>query len=483
MLSRRMKTRAGAGHLPFVSACALLVVLTLCASAAFAQPPASRPATRADDGHADNSDGMLEGIYHAFHAVENWLVVGIALLAGRIGGKLTSRLRTPMVVGYLVVGVVLGRSVLNVIDAEATGRLEMVTDFGLGIVAFLIGTELSRKLIRRLGAKLIIIMVSESLAAVVVVGVLVWALSGWLLPAPGLAVAGALIFAAMAAASAPAGTVAVIQEYKAKGPMTSLLLGVVGLDDAFAIIIYAFAAAIAKVLLGSGELTFLSVAQGPCLEIMGGLLLGGAVGIVLLVLLWRRGGRTDVLVYTLGAILLTTGLANAMGLSLILANLAVGVVLANLSARDTDHAYNAIEAITVPVYVLFFVVAGAHLDLRLLAAMSLLGTVYVVARSIGKISGGYLGATAAKMKPVVRRYLGLGLLSQAGVAVGLALTVANEFRSPQYGQLGQQLASLTINTIAATTIVFEIIGPITTRIALSKAGEIGAAPKARGETP
>jgi len=451
--------------------------------------PSDRPVDRAassqggkqtSDADASEAKGLLQEVYHALYNLENWLLLGVVLLLGRFGGRFASRFRTPMVVGYLLVGVLLGRSVLNVISAETAGTLKMVTDFGLGIVAFMIGTELSKKLIQRLGPKLIVIMLSESLMAFAVVALLVWGLSGWLLPA-GLAVAGALIFGAMAPASAPAGTVAVIQEYKARGPLTSLLLGIVGLDDGFAIMIYAFAAAVAKMLLGDGKLAFILLAKGPCLEIVGGLLLGAAVGVFLRMLLRQRRDPEDVLIYTVGAILLTTGLANALGLSLILANLSVGATLANLTTRATERAYGAIERITGPVYVLFFVVAGAHLDLRLLATLSLLGPVYIVGRSLGLIGGAYVGASLSQTDPVTRRYLGLGILSQAGVAVGLALAAAGEFQGPQYGELGRRLGELTINTIAATTIVFEIIGPITTKIALAKAGEIGRAGKVRGD--
>jgi len=451
------------------------------AEAAGGQGPTATASSRPGGHRLGAAEALLDRIYDALHAVENWLVVGVVLLLGRLGGKLTSRLRTPMVVGYLLVGVVLGRSALNIISSESTHRLELVTDLGLGIVAFMIGTELSRRVIRRLGRKLIIIMVSESVMAFVVVAVLVWGLSGWLLPAAGLAAAGALILGAMAPASAPAGTVAVIQEYKARGPLTSLLLGVVGLDDAFAIMIYAFAAAIAKVMLSARHVSFASVMGGPCLEILGGLAVGAAVGVMLHALIRRSRDRADVLVYALGAILLATGLANAMGLSLILANLAVGAMVANISARAAERAYRTVEQITAPIYALFFVVAGAHLDLRLFAALSLLGVVYIVGRSAGLIGGAWLGATLSRAEPNVRRYLGLGILSQAGVAVGLALTVANQFRAPEYGPLGRQLAAMTINTIAATTIVFEIVGPITTKIALSRAGEIGQVKQTPGE--
>jgi Kef-type K+ transport system membrane component KefB len=463
-----------------LAALALTGVAMAAVPSAVAQEATSAPA--AGTAGVGGSDSFLGGLYATFHDVDNWLVIGLALLLGRVGGRLSNRLRAPMVVGYLLVGVVLGRSVLNVIDAGSAESLGLITDFGLGIVAFMIGSELSRRLIRRLGMKLIVIMVSESLMAFGIVAALVWGLSGWLLPA-GLAGAGAVIFGAMAPASAPAGTVAVIQEYKARGPMTSLLLGIVGLDDAFAIALYAFAAALAKMLLAADGLSLAAAVEGPMLEILGGLALGTAMGLLLKLILDRRSDGDDLMVYTLGVVLLTTGLANALGLSLILANLAVATVLVNVSPRQTERSYNALQQITGPVYVLFFVVAGAHLDIRLLAALSLLGPVYIFGRVAGKLSGAYLGAGLARTEPTIRRYLGLGILSQAGVAIGLALTVARDFRAPEFGALGDQLAGLTINTIAATTIIFEIIGPLTTKLALTRAGEVGRAEKTGHEAP
>jgi len=321
-----------------------------------------------------------------------------------------------MVVGYLLVGVLLGRSALNVISAETAGKLELITDFGLGIVAFMIGTELSRRLIRRLGAKLIIIMVSESLMAFIVVAVLVWGLSGWLLPVAGGALAVALIFGAMAPAKRHdvpirrSGTV----PGDRRGPA-----GGVGSGCGFA------AAASASA--------------------------------------WRSQRRVDI----------------------------------HGGGHPADHGAGKDSWFVAdlgqpccricpgehfcPRYRTRLPVAGAHLDLHLLATLSLLGPVYIVGRALGLIGGAYIGASLSGTDRMTRRYLGLGILSQAGVAVGLALTVANEFSLPEYGQLGRQLAELTINTIAATTIIFEIVGPITTKIALSKAGEIGRAGKARGE--
>jgi len=470
--------RAGGG---IVVIAAIMAAILLAPSAQAASSPSETPSSvQVEHPQAGNavhvghheSSSPISRVFDALHAVDNWLLLGVMVLLGHYGGKLARRCHAPSVVGYLVLGVVLGRSVLGGIDRECTESFQMIADFGLGIVAFMIGTELSRTLIRKLGAKLVVIVVAESLGAFVVVALVIWTFSNWLMPVAGLAMAGALIFGAMAPASAPAGTVAVIQEYKAKGPMTSLLLAVVGLDDGFAIVIYAFAAAMAKMLLGKGGVTLGALVGGPFVEIVGGLLLGTVIGLLLTVAAKRTRDSGGLLTITIGAILFTTGIANACHLSLILSNLSVGAVLVNVSPRHTERAYNVLQQITHPVYVLFFVVAGAHLDLRLLAGLSVLGPIYIAARATGLIGGAFVGASISRAEPVIRRYLGFGILSQAGVAIGLALTVSHEFSAPQYGELGRQLAALTINTIAATTIVFEIIGPITTKIALTAAGEI-----------
>ncbi len=445
-------------------------------------PTADKEQTSAVETPKQNSSiSLLDRMYRQLHNVENWLLVGLVLVIGRLGAKLARPIRAPAVVGYLLIGVLLGKSVFNFIDVRTAESLELITNFGLAIVAFMIGTELSRSMIRRLGKKLLVIMVTESLVAFALVALLIGLLGEIIFHNGELALAGALIFGAMAPASAPAGTVAVIQEYKARGPLTSMLLGVVGLDDGFAILLYAFAAAMAKYVLGGVGTSILSFFWGPCIEILGALVLGGVVGILLRAILRFAHDRADVLTLSLGAILITTGVAIAMHLSLILANLVVGAVLANVSTRQTERSYGAIDSIVQPVFVLFFVLAGAHLDLRLLTGLGLIGGIYIVGRVCGLVGGAYVGARISRASPTVRKYLGLGILSQAGVAIGLALTASHELREPQYGQLGQQLANMTITTITATTIVFEIIGPVTTWLALSRAGEIPAGESLEGD--
>ncbi len=414
-------------------------------------------------------------LLETLQVTENWLLVGIILLGGHLGGKLAGRVRLPAVVGYLIVGVILGTSFFDIMNPATVKGLGLISDFGLGIVAFLIGTELSRALIKRMGKKLIIILFAESFGAFFMVLGLVWVCASLTVSAGAFAIGIALIFAAMAPASAPAGTVAVIHEYKAKGPLTTLLLAIVGLDDALAIMIYAFAAAGAKLILGGKGISFQHLVSGPVIEIIGGITLGGIIGLALTTVSRCTKSRGELLTITIGAILLTTGLANAMHLSLILANLTVGMAMVNLSTREAERTYSAIKQITHPVYILFFVLAGAHLDLHILRKLSILAPVYITGRIVGKMSGAYFGTVVSKVEKTIRNNLGLGLMSQAGVAIGLALMVAREFGGPgsPYGANGRLIAALTINTIAATTIFFEIVGPITTKIGLEKAGEIG----------
>ena len=405
---------------------------------------------------------------------QNWLLIGVILLGGHLSGKIAKFARMPSVVGYLIAGVLLGVSAFNIMDPETVKHLHLISDFGLGIVAFMIGTELSAKLMRKLGKRLFIIILTESIGAFLLVFGLVWLCVDLSMAKGAVAVATGLVFAAMAPASAPAGTVAVIHEYKAKGPLTSLLLAVVGLDDGLAIMIYAFAIAGVRILLGGGDLTVASIFTGPVLEIMGGLFVGALVGLILTYSASKTRSPAEILTLSLGAILLATGLANVLGFSLILSNLAVGMIMVNISSHDANRSYKAVKGVTHPVFILFFVLAGAHLDLHILLKLSLLAPVYIVGRIIGLMGGAWLGATISRAEDTVRKYLGMGILSQAGVAIGLALMVNRQLAGPgsPFGEEGKFIASMAINTIAATTIFFEVLGPIVTKIALARAGEI-----------
>jgi Kef-type K+ transport system membrane component KefB len=278
-----------------------------------------------------------------------------------------------------------------------------------------------------------------------------------------------LILGALSSATAPAGTVAVLQEYRARGPLTNSILAVVGLDDGLAIILYAFASAFARLVI-KGNIQVSSALIEPLAEIIGAIGLGGIIGFVLGFVQRRLRTRTHVLTLTLAAVLICSGFSKLLHFSLILSNMALGMVLVNTYLIPARHSNESVARITPPIFVIFFLLAGAHLDIGLLPHMGLLGAVYLVARGLGKVFGTSVSAILTRAHPVIQRYLGIAILSQAGVAIGLALLAVNQFS--QMGEHGATIAALAISTITATTIVLEIVGPIGVKIAVSRAGEV-----------
>lgn len=389
--------------------------------------------------------------------------VGLLIISGFIGGRATNRLKFPAVVGYLLAGLLLGPSFLNIAGLDLLDDLGIFNDVTLAVVAFMIGSQMRLRTLREMGKGIITIIFTESFGAFLLVFIGVYILTHKLYLA--------LIFGAMAPASAPAGTVVVLQEYKAKGPLTNALYTVVGLDDGLAIIIYAFAAALAKLSITGSSGSLLYVMRHPAIEILGAIILGAALGAGFGFVMRLLYNRKEIFAFSLAAVLICAGLANYFHVSLILANLTLGMVFVNLYLLTNRRSTESLDFISLPIYIIFFVIAGAHLQISLLPAMGVLGIIYILCRSAGLVGGAFVGATISKADTVIRKYLGLGILSQAGVAIGLAIMAAREFSV--LGETGRDIALFTINTIAATTIIFEIIGPIATKFAIQKAKEIG----------
>ena len=388
--------------------------------------------------------------------------VGLMILFGFGGGKITKRFKLPSVVGYLLGGLICGPSFLKLLSLNTLNELGILNDLALALVAFVIGSEMRMGVLGKMGKGIITIIFAESFGAFLVVFTGVYLLTGKIYLA--------LIFGAMAPASAPAGTAVVLQEYKAKGPLTNMLYAVVGLDDGLAIMIYAFAAALAKISIVGSSDSILHVVKGPLIEITGAIVLGGTLGLISGYVMRKVRPQQETLALTLAITMICAGLSNYFHFSLILANLSLGMVFGNTYLMANRRSVEVVNSISMPIYIIFFVLAGAHLQISLLPAMGVLGILYIFCRSLGLMGGAYLGASIAKSEPVIRKYLGLGILSQAGVAIGLAIMATREFSN--LGPQGENLALLVINTIAATTIVFEVIGPIATKFAIRKAGEI-----------
>jgi Kef-type K+ transport system membrane component KefB len=412
---------------------------------------------------------VLQAVQSFFHTlpVPVLLVVGFITLAGFYLGKTMRFVRLPSIIGFMLVGVLLGPSLLGFLGEELKASIGFITEIALGFVAVSIGLELSFSALRKQGLGIILIIVAESLLAFAVVTAALFLLTGNL-PL-------ALIFGSLAPASAPAGTVAVIHEFKARGKLTNALYAVVGFDDGLAIIIFGFAFAVARSVLlhqhGAAAEALWRLIATPLLEIGLSCLIGAVVAVVYRLLARRLTERRDLFILTFATVLISVGISEVLHLSLILTNLVVGLVVVN--TQPPAHTQKIKDELTeaMPLlFVLFFVLAGANLHLALLPALGLVGVIYIVSRSAGLMGGAWIGAFVGRVDPKIRKYLGMGILSQAGVAIGLALVVKQALTP--LGPWGAQLGALIITTITATSIIFEIVGPILCKLGLQRAGEI-----------
>ncbi len=397
-------------------------------------------------------------------------LVGVAISLGLYAGKAVRKIGLPSLIGYMVLGTIMGTSALEIFPMETVNGLSFITDIALGFVAFSIGLELSLSALSKMGRSIVLIILFESLLALIIVTAGVFILTGDL-PL-------ALIFGSLAPATAPAGTIAVIQECKARGNLTKALYAVAGFDDGVAIVLFGFAAAYAKLLLvnessvSSAELNLAASAGKPLIEILISLIVGGLLGLIYTLLVRKLQSHNEIPALTFGIIAIGTGIASQFHLSLILVNMVVGFIVINMAQKGLSQTITARLKPFMPIlFILFFFLAGAHLDISMLPQIGTLGVVYVLARSAGKMTGARLGAIMGKAESKIKNYLGLGLLSQAGVAIGLSLLVFQEFNQIQSDHAAA-IASSAVTTIAATCIIFELIGPVLTKYALKKAGEI-----------
>ncbi len=384
-----------------------------------------------------------------------FISLGIALITGVVLGKGMNKLKIPAVAGYIIAGLILGISGLKIVNNEMIEKLSFISDFALGIVAFNIGSELKVSEIKKLGKSIFIIATFEALGAFVLVTGIVFILTK--------NIATSLILGAVSSATAPAATVMVLKEYKAKGPLTSTLLGVVAVDDAICLMIYALAASVAKVFIKHEVVTVYKVLFHPILEIVMSIVVGSIFGIILTYLLKKSKNESEMLSFIVGIIILLVGVALKFNLSPLLSAMALGVMMTNISS-NAKRGFSAIEKFSPPIIAAFFTLAGSRLDIALIPHLGLIGVAYLLFRIAGKIGGASIGASISKAPLAVKKYIGLGLLSQVGVAVGLAIVVSREFP-------GTELGNLVITILLATTIITEIIGPIATKSAIIKAEE------------
>jgi len=408
------------------------------------------------------------------------LVIGVMIIAGFLGGVVMRKLRFPRVTGYIVVGILLSPSVLGSLGLDFLSKatvdsLDIITNVALGIIAYAIGSSLRIGSLRKLGRSIAWITPFQSLGTWLIVTLVLAFLAPLVLVIPGATFFQfyfpmALIIGAIASATAPALTLAILHELRARGPLTTILLAVVALDDAIAVIAFAIAVGVAQSLVsGVGGVSFYQMLTVPFLHILESVGIGAAFGFALINIAKLVKTRKLVLVVVLGVVVTCIGVTNLLGVSLIMANMVVGFVVANWGKKD--EPFPVIENIEDVVFTVFFVLAGMHFDLGVMKTTGILAVSLFAVRFAGKYYGARLGAKIAHAPEAVKKYLGFALLPQAGVAIGLALLAKSAF--PDFPVLGDVL----LNAVLASVIISEIVSPPLVKYGITKAGEAAGSVK------
>ncbi len=392
------------------------------------------------------------------------LLFGLVILGGTFSARLFQKIRIPQVVGYIVVGILLRYS--NLITPSALETLKPFTMFALGVIGFMIGAELRVEVFKKYGKQFSIILLSEGIGAFLLVAVGASVVAWFVTANLASSIAIGLVLCAIASATAPAATTNVLWEYKTRGPLTTTILAIVALDDALALLLYRGAAAGARAIMGTGHGSALSTTLVLLGEIVGAILLGFLAGVLLYFLLKFVRADDKILGFSISCLLLVVGISMIPKIDPILSAMVLGTTVANLMPRQSKGIFKLVGKFSPPIYVSFFVLAGAHMEFGKIAPwMVVMIAAYILCRVAGKAVGSWLGARYSGAPAVVRKYLGICLQSQAGVAIGLAIL------SGRY--LNASLGHTIIMVVMTATLVTEIIGPMLVKVGVKKAGEIG----------
>ncbi|MBQ7889711.1 MAG: cation:proton antiporter [Erysipelotrichaceae bacterium] len=382
-----------------------------------------------------------------------YVCLAVAVFLALFSGKLMKKIHLPNVTGYLLIGLLAGPYCLNIMPEEIMHTLSFIPTVALGFIALSIGAEFKLSYLKKVGKAPVIIAIMEGLFAILVVD------AALILTRHDVRFS--LMLGAIASATAPAATLMVVRQYKAKGPVTSTLLPVVAIDDAVALMGFGISVAIAKVL-ANPNASVTSALIDPTVEIVGALIAGALFGVVYAYLVKIFTGRGNRMSVTFAMVFVCLGICEMFHLSSLLGCMAMSAVFVNLSDQY-ETVFALTDRITPPLFMLFFFLSGAELNISVLSSVGFIGLIYIVFRVVGKVLGAYAGAKVSKAAPVVQKYLGFTLIPQAGVAIGLASTSLTIV--PEYGAQIQTV-------ILCGTVIYEIIGPLVTKMALKKAGEI-----------
>ena len=424
-----------------------------------------------------------------------FIYIAILLLAALMSTRIMKLLRLPNVTGYIITGILMGPFVFGLIFGQTqyqgnpqdniiyqyVTKLSWVSQIALGFIAFSIGTSFKASVLRSVGKRVIIITILEALCASLFVFIALFV--AYLISPSNIPLPLVLTLSAIASATAPAATLMVIKQYKAKGPLVDTLLPVVALDDAVALILFAVLFQISTALLSGGDFNWYSMILKPLIEIALSLSFGSVIGLIISLINKLFKSRNNKLVLCIFSVFLSVGLyvlfkqpqLGGFELSSLLMCMMAGALFTNLS-KDSGRTLDILDRFTSPIYMMFFVFSGAALDLSIFFNKNglfvlLIAGIYIVFRVGGKYFGAFTGASISKCEPPVRKYLGFTLVPQAGVAIGLATTASSIYRQNPDVNI-QHLGGLIIAIILTSTLVYELFGPLVSKFALSKAGEI-----------
>ena len=404
-----------------------------------------------------------------------FLSLSVALLAGLLLSRLAKKVQLPAVTAYLVAGVLIGPFVLGRIGIPGLGitseQIEgfgLISDLALGFIAFSMGSEFRIAQLKKIGKQATFIGVFQALFTTLIVDAALIGLH-FIIPET-FTLQSALVLGAVATATAPAATLMVVKQYKAKGPVTDILLPVVALDDAVGLVVFAISFGIARSL-GAGSINATSVILEPILEVILSLALGFVMGLLFTLCEKYFHSRSKRMAVSVTFVMMTVALSSIsfeigtvhIGFSSLLACMMLGTVFCNI-CEVSEELMERADRWTTPVLILFFVISGAELELSVFADIMVvvIGVVYIIARSLGKYFGAGISAELSKCNPNVVKYLGITLLPQAGVALGMAI------KAIELGPEGAIVRNITLFAV----LIYEIVGPYLTKVALTKAGDI-----------
>ena len=404
-----------------------------------------------------------------------FLSLSIALLAGLLLSRLAKLVKLPAVTAYLISGVLIGPFVLGALNIPGIGIISeqiegfgLISDLALGVIAFSMGNEFRLSQLKKIGKQATVIGVLQALITTIVVDVALIALH-FAMPDT-LSIPAAIVLASVATATAPAATLMVVKQYKAKGPVTDVLLPVVALDDAVGLVVFAISFGIARSM-GTAGVSPLAIILEPLLEIVLSLLLGFVMGLLFTLCEKYFHSRSKRMAVSVTFVMLTVALSGLkfeigdihIAFSSLLACMMLGTVFCNI-CEVSEELMDRADRSTTPVLILFFVISGAELDLSVFAQWTVVvvGIVYIIARSLGKYYGANISARMTKSDPNIIKYLGITLLPQAGVALGMAI------KAIELGPDGAIVRNITLFAV----LIYEIVGPFLTKMALTKAGDI-----------